>query len=143
MSGLAVPVILKSIPWKQVLPIVGAIAVVVFIWWKVDSHFDHVADLETKVTKQAGVIEDRNETIAKMEAAQETQNKAVKAANAERDATETKYQELRGKPPTEIVRWRERAAGVPAEITGPTCTDALLQAHTIVTETAGWPGGDP
>ena len=141
MSGIATLAVLKTIPWKRILPILAVAAIIGLIWWRVDAHFDHVADLETKVTEQVGVIKDLKEGIAKRDAAEETRNKAVEAAHAERDATEAKYQELLARPPAEIVRWRERAAGVPTEITGPTCTDALLQGHTIVTETAGWPGG--
>jgi len=140
LAGLA---ILKAIPWRKVFPVLATVAVLGSIWWKVDRHFDHVADLETTVTEQAGVIKDKDKTIANMITEQAEANAATKAAEQERDAMNKAYRDLVAHPPAEIVRWRERIITIPAEITGPTCDDALLQGHQILTETAGWPGGTP
>ncbi|RLE28277.1 MAG: hypothetical protein DRJ65_00170 [Acidobacteria bacterium] len=130
---------LKVLPWRKILPILAVVAVLVSIWWRVDSHFDHVADLEVTKIEQAGVIKDLKRTIANMTAAQAEANAATEAAERARDVMDQAYQDLVAKPPAEIVRWRERIVTIPAEITGPTCEDALIQAHRVIVETSGWP----
>lgn len=134
---------LKGLPWKKIVPAVAVVAVIGLVWWQVASHFSYVSGLEEEnKTLQKEALED--------EVRLESQRAIIKKSNDEAAEKELElkhfklaYVRGREETPVEIIKWRERIVTVPQEIVGPTCEDALIQAHQVVLDTAGWPGGVP